>query len=202
MPFKVIIFDMGGVLIDVDPERKNKFTSKCARKEKINEFRASKAILDFDAGKITSVRFYYIVKDVLGYAGNFLDFTDDYNSILFPKNEMFDFLTLLRRKNPHLNFWLLSNVSGLHWKYISETWPDVISQFSKLFLSFEIGCIKPHREIYEAVYDEGNEKPENTIFVDDRFENGAYPFRMGAKFIHFETRARLAEELAFLGIAV
>lgn len=200
---KVIIFDAGGVFIHINTSPKIKdFLSKCSYPEKNLKFMRSSSGSDFDAGKITSEDFYKRVVSVLGYTGNFSEFINDYCSLLWPDNQMFDFLKSLRANNPRLDFWLLSNVSISHWHYILGTWPHFIVPFSKLFLSFEMQCVKPYGNIYKKMYRIGNENPQNTVFIDDQPINGLFPKKLGAKFIHFENQNQLSLELQSLGIVV
>lgn len=43
--------------------------------------------------------------------------------------------------------------------------------FDYLFLSYEMKCIKPNKEIYEKVINTIGVEPENIVFFDDRQEN-------------------------------
>ncbi len=203
MPLKVIIFDMGGVFIKIGSSPKIKeLLEKCEHPEKFSQFWKSHWSYDFDANKITAEEFYNAVVSVLGYSGNFQDFLNDYCSILWPNEQMFGLLESLRTKNPKLDFWLLSNVSVVHWEYINKTWPNLITMFSKHFPSCAMYCVKPYGNIYKKMYEYGDEKPENTVFVDDQPINGLFPKKLGAKFIHFQKKEQLMAELASLGVIV
>lgn len=46
-----------------------------------------------------------------------------------------------------------------------------LSQYDYVFLSFEMGCKKPGREIYEKVMDKLPFKPQDILFIDDRTDN-------------------------------
>ncbi len=48
---------------------------------------------------------------------------------------------------------------------------DFMSHFDHATLSFELGVVKPQREIYEHAVNGLNVKPEEALFLDDRPEN-------------------------------
>lgn len=203
MPLKVIIFDMGGVFIQVGSSPKiEALLDKCAHPEQFFPFWQSHWSYDFDSNKITPVNFYRVVVSALGYTGNFQEFIDDYCSLLRFDKDMFSFLQSLRIKNPQLEYWLLSNVSAVHWQYISNMWPNLLNQFSQLFLSWQMYCVKPYGNIYKKMYNDGQEKPENTVFIDDQPINGLFPKKLGARFIHFQNQDQLITELRSLDVIV
>ena len=65
--------------------------------------------------------------------------------------------------------YLLSNLHELAFKDFSSLFDTKI--FDRLFLSFEIGMIKPNEDIFKYVIKEIDDEPKNMYFFDDKLEN-------------------------------
>ncbi len=72
--------------------------------------------------------------------------------------------------------------------------------FERRFLSFDLGLIKPEREIYEHVLKEINVKPEECVFIDDKPENIEGARKLGIHGIVFENKEQLKQDLEKLGV--
>lgn len=60
----------------------------------------------------------------------------------------------------------LSNTNRVHWEAGAARWP-LLGLFDHAFLSFELGLVKPDREIFEHVVAELALPPEQVLFLDD-----------------------------------
>jgi putative hydrolase of the HAD superfamily len=60
----------------------------------------------------------------------------------------------------------LSNTNSVHWADTEGKW-SVLREFDVRFLSFEMGCVKPDREIFERVAQTLGSKPHRILFLDD-----------------------------------
>jgi len=73
------------------------------------------------------------------------------------------------------NIFLLSNTNSIHIKDVSERAArmghDFLSLFQIPFFSYELGYMKPDENFYHEVLKRGNLKAEETVFIDDNFEN-------------------------------
>lgn len=69
--------------------------------------------------------------------------------------------------------YLLSNVGQEQWEYLAQqkAWHDIFDQFDGLVLSYQIKMAKPEPQIYRYILEKYNLKPEESIFIDDRIEN-------------------------------
>lgn len=59
-----------------------------------------------------------------------------------------------------------SNTNIVHWEYQSQEWP-MLEMFDLRFLSFELGLVKPDREIFEAVADQVPAARNRILLLDD-----------------------------------
>lgn len=167
---RVVLFDLGRVLVDFDHKRAaERISSFCPKSplEIYNLFFESEATVAFEAGKITPENFYLEVKNMLNLKLSYDSFIPIWNDIFFlsPKNRsIFRLVNTLRARYKTA---LLSNINTLHYEYIKKNFP-VFGVFDKVFLSFELGLIKPDKEIYNKVIRELEVSPREIFYTDDR----------------------------------
>ena len=63
-----------------------------------------------------------------------------------------------------------SNTNVVHWAYQSREWP-MLDMFDLRFLSFELGLVKPDREMFEAVAEQVPAEQDRILFLDDVAQN-------------------------------
>ena len=71
---------------------------------------------------------------------------------------------------------VLSNTNFIHWRYSLDNFFNVGGHtiddyFEHVFLSCELGMVKPDRQIYQTVLDTMDVKPEQVYFIDDSLRN-------------------------------
>ena len=178
-------------MIDFDhgraSERISAFCSKSPR-QIYDLFFESQVTLAFEAGKISPEDFYLKVKDMLNLTLSFNSFIPIWNDIFFltAKNRLVYRMVNALRLNYKTA--LLSNINTLHYEYLKKNFP-VFGVFDKIFLSFQLGLIKPDKEIYKKVIQELKVSPEEIFYTDDRQELVESANSVGIKgcvFVNFE----------------
>jgi len=177
---KNIIFDFGGVLLDIDYLRTYEsltkllninFTSGQLPEEHKSVFN------DFETGHIsteTFIRYLQTLSSKIIPEAN--EITEAWNAMLIGWNpEIFDLLHSLRTK---YRLFLLSNTNELHlnWVYndlwINHNMLDFDhTYFDKTYYSHLVGLRKPDKEMYEFVNADAELQPHETLFIDDMQEN-------------------------------
>lgn len=201
---KVVLFDLGRVLVDFDHKRAaERIASFCKKtpKEIFALFFESPATIAFEAGKITSQDFYWEVKKMLDLKLSYESFVPIWNDIFFlsPKNRsVFQLANSLRANYKTA---MLSNINVLHYDYLKKNYP-VFGVFDQVFLSFELGTIKPDKKIYQQVIQELKVLPAEIFYTDDRselVESAKTLGIQGAVFVSFEQLVKdiIAAELIF-----
>ncbi len=164
---KVIVFDLGNVLIPFD------YSVAINRLNEIEKDLGSRIYdyikanyhihRDLEAGKITDDEF---IATCLSLASVKIDreLFCDIHSKIFTVNEDVAALLPVLKKNYRLV--LLSNTNSIHQKYGWQHY-SFLSDFEKLILSHEVGAVKPEKEIYQAVMNYTGEIPQAHIFIDD-----------------------------------
>ena len=183
---KTIIFDLGGVLIDVDmPYCLNNIKALGVDVEALTKSSAtapastvcegitiSGALHDYQTGKIPTEQFLSMLQELSAPGTTRQQVLDAWNSCLqtLPKYKL-DFVKQLR--NEGYATYLLSNTNDAHWKYILETsFPEPPEYyFDKLFLSQEMGMAKPDTEIYAEVLRQIGTPADECLFIDDSSAN-------------------------------
>jgi len=199
---KVILFDLGNVLVDLNlrpaAERISGFCGK-RPDEILRNFFDSGITNSFEKGELPAEEFYKQAKDMLNLKLGYESFVSIWNEIFFfsSKNRTVYHIANRLKKNYHIA--LLSNTNILHYKYIKDNFP-VFNVFDKLFLSFEIGAIKPDKLIYHKVIKALGVRPENIFYTDDRPELVKTASGLGIKGFVFTSIEQLISDLSSLNI--
>ena len=169
---KNIIFDFGGVLIDLDKECCiRNFNALGINIENIVSTTHNKgAFEELEKGSITPEQFRGELRKMTSRPVTDSQIDDAWISILqtVPQYKL-DLLLQLRKK---YRIYLLSNTNSIHFEYakkhIFEKNGNTLNDyFDDCFLSYEIGMIKPDDEIFEYVLNEVQIFARETIFIDD-----------------------------------
>jgi glucose-1-phosphatase len=185
---KNIVFDLGGVLMTLDP---NLFIEALKQIDPENFHRIGPAMKndsvfkEYETGKISSDEFVQRLsahypnqpsRDTVEAAWNamLIDFS----------RERFDLLHSLRKQ---YRLFLLSNTNSIHIshcdRYVKNKFgiSSLASIFEKAWYSHLVQLRKPDPEIYKFLLADAGILPEETLFIDDLSENTAAAEGVGIK---------------------
>ena len=169
-----IIFDLGGVLLNID----FKLTIKCFRTIGVNNIEqlfskfSQHIVFDqLDRGEISESEFHEELREITGKNLSTIKINHAWNAMLldFPQER----IELLKKVRANYRVFLLSNTNSIHYptymqymerSYGVKTLGDI---FEKEYLSFEIGKRKPDTEAFLHVLNDQNINPAETLFIDD-----------------------------------
>lgn len=199
---KVILFDLGRVLVDFDHKRAaQRISAFCPKTalEIYNLFFESQVTVAFEAGKITPENFYREVKNMLNLKLSYESFVPIWNDIFFlsPKNR--SVFRLANSLRAYYKTAMLSNINALHYEYVKKNFP-VFGAFDEVFLSFELGAIKPDKKIYEQVISKLQVSPREIFYTDDRPELVESAKSLGIGGCVFTDFQQLVNDIAQAGI--
>jgi glucose-1-phosphatase len=173
-PVKNIIFDLGGVLLNIDyaaPVRE--FTKLGIRNFSELYSKASQAQLfdDFETGKISPAAFREQIRAITKSAHSDKLIDDAWNSILldFPIQNR----EMLFELKSRYRLFLLSNTNEIHITCFEQNlvkehtvnfFPEI---FEMIHYSSRIGLRKPNAKAFEYVLEHNGLSPHETIFIDD-----------------------------------
>lgn len=189
---KNIVFDLGNVILNIDIaltiQRFSELTgySIAEIKQKLAE---NEVFEQYETGRWDDTSFLNQLKQIA--APTLLsdtEITDAWNALLLDiPLQRITFLQKLREK---YRLFLLSNTSAMHIRKVNEIlatstpYHKLDELFEKVYYSFELGCAKPHAEIYLKVLADANILPHETLFLDDNEDNIKGASKLGINTIH------------------
>ena len=198
---KTIFFDIGGVLIDIHPERTYQYLSDSADVEvsMVKESFPWDAHDQYERGIMNNEDWFITYKESLPQPCC-LKRSDFWNAWKLLLGEEKNTVNILEALNKQYSIWLLSNTNPKHIQ-------DEIEKrylFPKLVdgtvYSFDVGVRKPEKEIYEIAMQRADANPQECLFIDDLLENIQAAKQIGIEGIHFISSKQLKQELVHLGI--
>ncbi|MCL2561054.1 MAG: HAD family phosphatase [Rikenellaceae bacterium] len=184
---KNIIFDMGGVLVDLDRRRCVEAFTDIGFPQAdamIGIYGSSGVFGELEAGTITPEGFYEYVRRETGRAAlKDSDIAAALNSFIvgLPVYKLQMLLDLRQR----FRIYLLSNTNAIMMPYIRRTCFERLTGFAfddyfdRAFLSYEMGLVKPDEEIFLRMMNEGEIAPAESLFIDDGPANIDTAARLG-----------------------
>lgn len=197
---KNIIFDFGGVFIDVDYKRTEKAFIEAGVpnfSELYSQHAASPLFEDLETGRVEDEAFYRELRRVSGIDLPTGRITECWNSILgdyYP--EAIDWARGLQDR---YRLFLFSNTNIIHYRCFMEIYrrqfgrEDFNNLFEKAWYSHEIGVRKPYPQAYEWVLKDAGLKAEETLFIDDTYTNIKGAREAGLQTIHLAPPMRVWE---------
>jgi FMN phosphatase YigB (HAD superfamily) len=205
---KNIIFDLGGVIINLDiPKTISEFNKLSANPfESIYNQLQQTPIFDlFDKGQISESDFFFELKKSLKKPVTDTQLLFAWNAMLldFPGHR----LELLNQLKQRYRIFLLSNTNETHINrfekdlYQQHGYENLEPFFEKVYYSCRIGMRKPDREIFDFVLKENALNASETIFIDDSPQHIEGALKTGIK-AHLSTKDKdvisLIEQLNLL----
>ena len=196
-----IFFDIGGVLINIHPERTLQYLSDCTdvSVEDVRKCFPMEAHNQYEKGNLTDKEWFLAIKESLPQPCCLKesDFWRAWELLLGEEKET---VQILENLSDNYSVWLLSNTNPQHIREEIEkryAFPHLVDG---AVYSFDVGLRKPHEEIYLTAAKLAGTKPEDSIFIDDLEENVKAAAHIGFKVIQFYTTKQLIEDLVQLGL--
>jgi glucose-1-phosphatase len=192
---KNLIFDLGGVIIDLSIDHTIDAVSKMSgmNKKKVTELYNSPGFEIYEKGLMDDAEFRDYVRDVFSMESTSEEIDACWNAMLrgLPVVK----LDLLMSLKDRYKVYLLSNTNGIHLNYINSVMlpavvPGVTSldqYFHKAYYSHLMKKRKPDAEIFEQVLEENNLAGNETLFLDDNPGNIKGANLVGIKTVHVVT---------------
>ena len=178
MRYKNIIFDLGNVLVKLNPEGCIGAFKAIGMGELVDsnpQSEGMKLMSKLGVGMITTEEFCEAARKLTGTDVTNEEISAAANKMLVEipdeKKER-----LLQLKKAGYRLFLLSNTIDIHWGYcVEHLFPyqnhGVEDYFEQCFLSQRLHLAKPDARIYEEVIRLATIHPDETLFIDDLKEN-------------------------------
>jgi FMN phosphatase YigB (HAD superfamily) len=168
-----IIFDLGGVLLNLDYSRTEQAFRDLGIKnfdEMFSQLKQTPLFDDLEVGRIGRAEFVHGVRAAAGIEVSDEEILKAWNAMLmdFPLHR----LQLLQQLRLHYDLFLLSNTNEVH----EEAFNLILNQahgisiamlFDKVYLSHRIAMRKPDAVVFQHILDENGLQAQHTLFIDD-----------------------------------
>lgn len=185
---KNLLFDLGGVLLNIDFNKVKLAFEQLGINDfdkQFSQLTASSLFQNLETGNISNGEFYRTMLEQTGRDTSEDDIRNAWNAILLDfRKESMQFL--IDNKNNYRLF-LLSNTNDIHLKKLNEILldelgePDLDIYFEKAYYSQKVGMRKPNQDIFEYVLKDAGIRANETFFIDDSKPNIDTAARMGFK---------------------
>ena len=203
MAIRNIIFDLGGIFIDIHYHKtRDAFIAVGIKNfdEYFQQSYSNPLFANLEIGRITPATFYDGLRAQTG-----LDISDEV--IIEAWNAMLgDFrpssIAILPELKSRYNIYLLSNTNQIHWEAFTDSYSKLTNgrQFDDYFhfayYSHQLGLRKPDVTCYEAVLQQHSLLAAETLFIDDTPKNLTGAEAAGLQTLHVANGV-LVEELIF-----
>lgn len=196
MPRNTVIFDLGGVLIDWNPDYvfKTIFEKEEEKKWFFDNICTSDWNEEQDAGRSLKEATEELITKFPDHEPNIRAFYDRWEEMLGgPIEGTVEVLKDLRSRE-ELKLYALTNWSAETFPVALERY-DFLHWFDGRLVSGEEKTRKPFMDIYEKLINRFNINPNEAVYIDDNMRN-LHPAReLGMHIIHFKSPEQLKEEL-------
>lgn len=169
MNIRLILFDLGGVLYNIEHARTqyalSTLQSLNAQPISFSLEHADTVFGEFDSGSLTTSAFISTVRERHAIQATDEQIINAWNAMLlglYP--DSISFIEHIRYSIPIA---LLSNINAIHHDYIRDDCAQLFACFDHLFLSYEMKLKKPDPEIFRHVISQTGYPAQDILFLDD-----------------------------------
>jgi putative hydrolase of the HAD superfamily len=197
--YEQIIFDLGGVLLDIDYQATEKAFVELGLKdfgEKYSQLNQNDLFDKLEIGEISAQHFINKILTLCPVGTSPNKVVAAWNAMLgeFPKEK----IELLQQIKGRLPIYMLSNTNEIHIPKVYDAWDKVSDEpmstlFDKIYLSFEIGKRKPDVSTFEWVCYSLKINPSTTLFIDDSPQHIEGAKKAGLQTYYYQSKTEFLE---------
>lgn len=187
---KNILFDLGGVILNLDVEKTIKAFDDLGISDVVNStghHYTNNKFYDFEKGGISENEFLEFLQKRANKNANVKTIYNAWNAMLLgiPKARV----ELLQKIRKGYNIFLLSNTNCIHQKKFTADFKlsfgfSFENLFDNVHYSYEMGMRKPDIQAFEFVIKNNGINPKETLFVDDSIHNVQSAQKTGMSIFH------------------
>jgi putative hydrolase of the HAD superfamily len=199
MEHPLVMFDMGGVTVDVESDRLVEQVAQLLGRTFDDVQQAvyhQELLLPFELGKITPKAYYEGLCKALPLSWPYERFVTAWNDI-FRENP--DVTRLMHRLTKRHTLIALTNTNALHLDYLRTAIPS-LSIIQDWVASCDVGVRKPDPQIYFLALKRAGMLPRQAVYVDDRPEMVEAGRSIGLTAVRFQNAQQLEEDLQSIGL--
>ena len=206
MPLKqplALLFDMGGVIFDVDFDRAFKVwqpKSQLSLDEIRQTFKFDLQYQRHERGEIDAREYYDHLATMLQIESDHTHIAEGWNSIF--TGEIPETMVMLQAVRSKLPCHAFTNTNAAHAATWSSMFPRVVKSFDRIFASHEIGLRKPEREAFDHISQALGIAAASIVFFDDLLENVQGATAAGFQAVHVCSPRDIRNALSSFGYAL
>ena len=200
-PIEALLFDLGGVVIDIDMQRAVRHwepLSSLSRAQLQQRFTVDEALRQYESGEIDTAAYVAHLRQEFELHASDSAIVAGWNAILV--SEIEPALQAVVAARTHLPCYAFSNTSPAHQRAWSSAFPRVATAFDRLFLSFEIGARKPDIAAFRLVTAAIGKDANRVLFFDDTPANVQGARDAGLQAVQVNNHRDLDRTLVGLGV--
>jgi putative hydrolase of the HAD superfamily len=202
MPLEFVYFDLGNVLLRFSRQRQFRQMAEVAG---IEPGAVRFAVMDgglqdlYECGAITSDEFFERFCAATGARCDFHRLMRAGSDMFWPNYSMIPRVAALWSAGYRLG--ILSNTCVAHWEWVGGGKFGMLPEcFEEFVLSYEVGAMKPAREVYAAAAEKAGAGPAEIFYMDDIEENVIGAREFGFDAVLYTTTAELVRALRQRGL--
>lgn len=180
--YDTIVFDFGGVILDINPDlSRHKFVVMLGEGN-ARRLEEEQVPQQYESGRMTRDEFIAKINQIGGTNYSEEEILNAWNAMLLSyQSPRIEWIKRLRKTHKLL---MLSNTNESHFEYfhnklIAEYGVTFYQLFDHVYLSHEMGLLKPSLEIFQKVIEEQQINPARTLFIEDTQRNADAARKVG-----------------------
>lgn len=198
---QALLFDLGGVLIDVDFNRVLEHwlpISQLSLEKLKAAFSADVPYQRHERGEITAEEYFAHLAENLQLQHDPAHIAEGWNAIF--GGEITETLGLVQEARNRVPCYVFSNTNATHQAVWTARYPCLAQSFERIFVSSEMGYRKPERRAFEHVAGAIGIPPNAIMFFDDHIDNVEGARAAGLQAVHVREPADVRNALQALGL--
>lgn len=195
-----LLFDMGGIVFEIDFERALQTWSRWTSlpmAEIQHRFKMDEAYEKHERGEIGASEYFSHLRNTLELDASDSEIAMSWNAIYQEEiTETVNYILAAKEKLPCFAF---TNSNPTHQAFWMAAYPKVVESFHQVFVSSELGLRKPDREAFVAISDATGISLDTMLFFDDTLENVIGARAAGMPAVHVKTHLDVKKALAGIG---
>ena len=189
--FDAIIFDLGGVIINLDPNATIAAFARISGKSPLeisNAYENADFFKDYEIGALSDSEFRNEIRKSLGINASDQVIDEAWNAMLL--DIPFNRIAALQKLKKDYKLFVMSNTNHIHIRKFNKIFDNLntgdhfTAYIDKVYYSQEIGTRKPNVNAWTPILAEYKIKANRTLFIDDRLDNIEAAKALGIQTFH------------------
>jgi glucose-1-phosphatase len=197
---KALLFDLGGVVINISFERTFATLGQYAGIDPAvlkSRFIADDPYMRHERGEADAAEYFASLRQTFDVQLTDEQLLEGWNAIFL--GEFSETVTLLRQLKTTMPLYAFSNINPSHKQFVMTHYPETLALFDRVFFSCDIGMRKPEPRAFAFVASSMGVAPAEVLFFDDSEANVTAAKAAGMQAVLVLSPADVAAAVTALG---